>query len=78
MLHSRCGFKEQFSDVIVVTDFRRLWIVFLKRMAADVTVCRNVILFALLGTHLLYRPIRLELLHGSRLPLDEHQTFAMY
>ena len=63
---------EESCDVVVVTNFRPLWIVFLKRMSADVAFSRVFILLPLLGTHPLYRPIRPELLHDRRLTLDEN------
>ena len=61
---------EESCDVVVVTDLRPLLIVFLKRLAADVAFARVLLLLPLLGTHPLHWPIRPELLHDRRLPLD--------
>ena len=62
--------NEESCDVVVVTDLLPLWIVLLKRLAADVAFGRVLILHPLLGTHALNRPISPELLHDRRLPLD--------
>ena len=59
-------------DVVVLTDLRPFRIVFLKWLAADVAFGRVLILLSFLSTHPLYRPIRLELFHDRRLPLDEN------
>ena len=63
---------EESCDVVVVPNLRPLWIVHLKRLAADVAFGRVVKILSLFGTHPLLRPIRPKLLHDRRLLLDEN------
>ena len=66
------SFEEESGDVVVVTNIRPFRIVFLKRVAADVALCRVLILFPLLGTHALNYPMCPELRHDRLCQLDEH------
>ena len=61
---------EESCNVIVVTDLRPLRIVLLRLMATDVAFNRVLILFPLLGTRPLHRPIRPKPLYDRRLQLD--------
>ena len=63
--------NEEFSDVIIFSDIRHIRIVLLKRVAADVALCRVFVFFPLLSAHSLPRSIGSELLEDRRFPLDE-------
>ena len=60
------GAKEEFRDLVVVTDLWPIRIVFLERVAADVAFRLVLILRPLLGTHAFHRSIRPELLCNRR------------
>ena len=66
------GADEESRDVVVVTDLRPLWIVFLERVAANVTLSRIVIFFLFLTTNAVHWSICPKLLDDRRLPLDEY------
>ena len=65
------GADEEFSDVIMVSDFRPRQIVLFERVVADVALCRVLVFLPLLYAHSLHRSIGSELLKDRRFPLDE-------